>query len=475
MQARVPEYHELKKFNELYPGSAICLSTDYGIVTGAITYENAPGAYERMEGTEERLKIQNYRKCNYWSFSDCYYGQPTPIEIIPPYPKEIIDQNEPIKNIKWITTSHIGSRTTGTRVLISCTDDEYREISKYKKGKYIEFGIFPQNVYNKDENDEIFFLHQQGRVIETQMHFTYNSCELDNETSKGYNLEKLIVYSDAVGERHHIVMMPVSFGKRIPDRPLLLADKREHSCLKNVIIAIKPIEWLFDDETKTLLSRDVLIGGINFVTHNYDWKFVYQLDDYLNNYFIKEIMQASSLPKPLLPKNSAPSINSTEVPISSDITSLENEQSQLINSKSIHELHLKELTDKRDKLIESEASSTKQKNEILSRRKKVESENSIIQDKISEIDRKIAELNSKKGDLIAGLQRNNGVLSSIDSDIEKMNASLEEVARSIQETEGELSQVTSTIDELESQIRPIASKLVRARKKVSVANDDTIK
>lgn len=149
----------------------------------------------------------------------------------------------------------------------------------------LEYGEYPQNVVEKEESSTLEFL--------------YNMNELSN-TGKIYNLDCPHNSNSSAKfmERHftEYIYNNKKYIRFVTDNSYcngnLLSDGRKIYPNHIYWINVEPITWIVDYKNCIAISKDILLAGIQYNNYNKINKQFEESDiyEYLNNYFIKDII-----------------------------------------------------------------------------------------------------------------------------------------------------------------------------------------
>lgn len=151
------------------------------------------------------------------------------------------------------------------------------EISE-KKVLEVEYGEYPQTICEDKTNFEIEKMYKEGKIIKTGKKYTINTNE-----SKTFSPQELDEYS--YNNKKYI--------RFIANRDLVrtkLSNKKYIEYKKPYWIKVEPVIWMIDEEKNLAVSKKLLFTGIPF-DKDYNGKFEETIIyNYLNNFFIKEII-----------------------------------------------------------------------------------------------------------------------------------------------------------------------------------------
>ena len=173
----------------------------------------------------------------------------------------------------------------GIKPVIEYTDEELDVDSlprMFKNGiEYVKFGFFPQSKID-DETVNKEYMDMESIYLPDNVTFSTNKLTCRNKLYHYFGLYK-----------HHVLINPLK-------KELYIKCKIEYSGLfsepiKNDDISwfkVEPIEWIIDREKHLLISKNILMRGIQYETdrQNVNSNDKFTLNDYLNDIFLLEIL-----------------------------------------------------------------------------------------------------------------------------------------------------------------------------------------
>lgn len=170
-------------------------------------------------------------------------------------------------------------RTIGIRPVIPYSLIEFDT----KSFNNVLYGEYPQDIVGRLLSGVLENLYQRDELEITGKFYTTDSTHFQN-TLKSF---QRVSYMEHVYEGQKYIRL-VGNSNCAGER---LSDKRVIEEGKPYWVKVSPIEWLIDHDTKTILSKDLLVSGIQFNPKcrdlSFDNSFIYK---FLNEIFAKEII-----------------------------------------------------------------------------------------------------------------------------------------------------------------------------------------
>lgn len=145
----------------------------------------------------------------------------------------------------------------------------------------IEFGVYPQYVFDIEEEHEIKEALAEGNVEETGKVYITDS-RVWNDFKKEFEPREHKEY-EYRGKKFII-------AKYNEEDPCKLSNGKVYRKGDEVVVKVSPIKWLVDEEEKLILSKNALVAGIR----NCESKDIYgykstEANMFLNEHFAKDI------------------------------------------------------------------------------------------------------------------------------------------------------------------------------------------
>lgn len=204
-----------------------------------------------------------------------------------------IDETMGIINHKGtVDAAKTKSKSIGIRPVVPYNDLEDVP-TQYKIEKdgvtELEYGHYPQMAVSQKMQKKLRKLYLSKKLLPTGHYYTMCSIETDilNDNKEEFKREIYEEY-EYKGKRYiKASLRPGDFPLSLES--LVLSNKKEYSWLDNWSVGepwieVQPIEWLLDQETGLMISKKILLSGIQFQSENYP-----EVESYENS-FIKEYM-----------------------------------------------------------------------------------------------------------------------------------------------------------------------------------------
>lgn len=134
------------------------------------------------------------------------------------------------------------------------------------------YGEFPQSIVNAP----------YGLILENK--YLNGELEVTGKSFDIYPYDEEHIFEEYFIDGH-------KFIRCFPKKTMILDDSLVHMPSSPCWVEVEPIKWLVDNSTNTMITNDILISGIPFNienNNNYDNSLV---KDYLENHFVKQIIQ----------------------------------------------------------------------------------------------------------------------------------------------------------------------------------------
>ena len=164
--------------------------------------------------------------------------------------------------------------------ITKCEDDIYE----------VEYGFYPQEAPSDEVQNELNYLLQEDLLEKTDNAYTTDErliwdCQpFSPETNEEYELK---------GRRY----VRVKVNGRHPNDTVILSNGKEYKHGEYVWLEVKPVVWFVDEKLKKMISKDVLLAGIQYMNYgSKDCTFkksnVY---NFLEKYLSEELFQIKEL------------------------------------------------------------------------------------------------------------------------------------------------------------------------------------
>ena len=177
-------------------------------------------------------------------------------------------------------------RSTGIRPVLSYSkikDDISNEIINEDGIKQIEYGEYPQYAANKKLQDKLEELYENNELIKTGKKYTTDSRKYD-EYDKDFLPQEHIEYE--YDDKKYVRVKANSFHNKFT-----LSNDEIYKNGYYVWIEVSKIKWLVDEKNDIVLSKYILVAGIQLDNkEKYNDAFENSnIYNFLNTYFIKDI------------------------------------------------------------------------------------------------------------------------------------------------------------------------------------------
>ncbi len=183
-------------------------------------------------------------------------------------------------------------RTNGTHPALSYSkikDDISNEKINRNGIKEIEYGEYPQYAANKELQEELEELYKNNELNETGKKYTTDSRGY-YEYSKDFLPQEYIEYEYDI--KKYVRVKANSYYARCSSTwKFTLSNNEKYEDDDYVWVEVSKIKWLVDEENDIVLSKNILVAGIQFDNkEKYNDAFENSnIYNFLNTYFIKDI------------------------------------------------------------------------------------------------------------------------------------------------------------------------------------------
>ena len=191
-----------------------------------------------------------------------------------------------VSGFKWYESSN--NRDNGIRPVLS-----YSKIKNYITNeiisedgiKEVEYGEYPQYAVNKELQDKLEELYQNGKLTETNKTYTTDSRKY-NEYDKDFLPQEHIEYEFDDKKYVRVKANLFYIGELFK-----LSNGEKYKNDDYIWVEVSKVKWLVDEENGIALSKYILVAGIQFdnkkeYNGNFENTNMYK---FLNTYFIKDI------------------------------------------------------------------------------------------------------------------------------------------------------------------------------------------
>ena len=199
-----------------------------------------------------------------------------------------LTENNLVKTITFMGTvreRNTKCRNVGARIFANYEDitniPKYKDIYGITK---MEYGYYPQNVVptNTQEELEKAYINEKLQYSGNVYTIDENKCEDENIPFSPIALEEY-QYS---GKSYVRTMINSKNGK------VILSNGIVYNNGSYVWLEVKPIVWLVDEKTKTMLTEKILFAGIRYSENEKSANFnKIEIKSFINEYWSKEILQ----------------------------------------------------------------------------------------------------------------------------------------------------------------------------------------
>ena len=153
----------------------------------------------------------------------------------------------------------------------------------------VEYGEYPQNVVDASLEHELDWAFQSNKMVKTGK--TYTTDSRIRYSERKFRPLKYVEYMYN-GKRY--IRIKEKYEKHNGDYiySVMLSNHNTYFQSRYIWIEVSPIKWLVDDKLKILISKNALLGGLQFDSKKqYDGVFENtEIYKFLNTYFAKDII-----------------------------------------------------------------------------------------------------------------------------------------------------------------------------------------
>ena len=202
-----------------------------------------------------------------------------------------LTENNLIKTITFMGTireRNTKCRNIGARILVNYEDistiPQYTNINGITK---LEYGYYPQKVAPTNTQEELEALY-----INEKLQFTGNIYTIDGAEYEEENKPFLPI---ALAEYQHKEKSYVRVMVKSKNNKVMLSNGIIYNNGNYVWIEVKPIVWLVDEKTKTMLTEKILFAGMKYSEKENGVAFSNsEIKRFINEIWVNEILQKES-------------------------------------------------------------------------------------------------------------------------------------------------------------------------------------
>lgn len=180
------------------------------------------------------------------------------------------------------------------------TPNNFDEIIKNKKLEYrdhgvytVEYGEYPQYAPNENIQLDLEYYYDNNKLKATGNSYTFDSTALDHK-SEALNPVTYLEY-EYNGKKYVRVKSKADCYEKNP-----LSNGEGWNNGDYVWIEVSPVEWLVDEKSRTLISKNCLLSGVRFeanlsVDEPAFKGYNSEMEYFLTNYMSKDLFQSLSL------------------------------------------------------------------------------------------------------------------------------------------------------------------------------------
>lgn len=164
----------------------------------------------------------------------------------------------------------------------------------YDNISMVNIGEYPQSVIEEEKAKHLINLYTSGKLEKTGKKYAYNKsleshdnlCNVGYHDEYCYDAKKYIFVKLNLPENRH---NGYGYGK------VFLSNKYEYKNGDLICIEVKPVTWIYDSKTNTLLSKNILLSGINYNptnTKDFSQTNIYK---FLSNYMVNDLFNIKKI------------------------------------------------------------------------------------------------------------------------------------------------------------------------------------